>query len=321
MASPHTAAYDVWWHHQQSWGKDMGKISFSGSWQSSNDFSWRWPATNIWYFVPSSLPLGTFTFYTQMLEVFLLLQQPMRLYQGPGQLLQTAWREKTAHGRPARMLWKGNFLFGFAVWKNFRCRQTLIPSSVLPDKEAASINVAIFRRLFLKEIYNQRSIDLFFHFAFHAELPAHLRQLLRCEPDKGAPILWGGGGEGHQCPYSSVIDIWKLSAIDCPPPPSSVGYLCEPRDAQLYSRPNIESLWQTQQESHLEIKACENPFIPWVETWTTGNKKWHFHFFYLLSAISPWIFPTPVPLCPFSWCNRVLQNGRCLPWVHGRPHL
>lgn len=64
----------------------------------------------------SSLPLeGAFPFYIQTLKDCLILQQPTRLHQGLGQLLPTAWREKTAPSGPARMLWKGNFLFGFAV--------------------------------------------------------------------------------------------------------------------------------------------------------------------------------------------------------------
>lgn len=58
-ASPLTAACDVQWRHPQSWGKDKGKnISFAGSRQSSNDFSQRWPAASVFYFVPLKPSLG-----------------------------------------------------------------------------------------------------------------------------------------------------------------------------------------------------------------------------------------------------------------------
>lgn len=108
--------------------------------------------------------------------------------------------------------------------------------------------------------------------------------------------------------------------------PGTVGYLSEPRDAQLYSRPSIESLWQSKRESHLKINVL------WVETWTTKDKKWHFDFFFcLLSTVSPWIFPTisasvvfllayqssaeqEVPVHMFQdWPHVYLQNsaGRC----------
>lgn len=89
--------------------------------------------------------------------------------------------------------------------------------------------------------------------------------------------------------------------------PGTVGYLCEPRDAQLYSRPNIESLWQSKRESHLKINVL------WVETWTTKDKKWHFDFFSVSSQLSPLGFSQPsVPLWSFSWHIRVLQNRKCL---------
>ena len=102
-----------------------------------------------------------------MLEGFLLFQPHGVL----GSYFKELEEKKQAATEQPGCFWKGNFLFGFAVCKNFRCRQTLIPSSMLPDKEATSINAAIYRCLFLKKrkkIYNQRSIDLFFCFAFHA---------------------------------------------------------------------------------------------------------------------------------------------------------
>lgn len=109
--------------------------------------------------------------------------------------------------------------------------------------------------------------------------------------------------------------------------PGTVGYLCEPRDAQLYSRPNIESLWQSKRESHLKINVL------WVETWTTKDKKWHFDFFSVSSQLSPLGFSQPsvsasvvfllayqssaeqeVPVHMFQdWSHVYLQNsaGRC----------
>lgn len=45
--------------------------------------------------------------------------------------------------------WREISFLGLCPWKNFRCRQIVIPSYILPDKETAPINAAVNSYLFI----------------------------------------------------------------------------------------------------------------------------------------------------------------------------
>ena len=139
-----------------------------------------------------------------MLEGFLLFQPRGVL----GSYFKELEEKKQATTEQPGCFWKGNFLFGFDVCKNFRCRQTLIPSSMLPDKEATSINAAIYRCLFLKKEkkYITRGL-LTFSFASHFMPCAPCT--FKAVPLANAPTQWLSGPARNGGRALTVVEILK----------------------------------------------------------------------------------------------------------------
>lgn len=155
------------------------------------------------------------------------------------------------------MLWKGNFLFGFAVWKNFRCRQTLIPSSMLPDKEAASINAAIFRCLFFFKYITRGLLT----FSFTSHFMPCSSYTFKAVPPAWTLWQWGSGPlgwerEAPQCPQNSEGDIWKLLAMGCPYLVPWVIYVILEMPSSILDP--ILKVYDRLNESHLKMKADKN---------------------------------------------------------------